>query len=334
MGTDMATSQDFATWTCGQSLDPRYLLHALRAMAPDLKRIAAGSTHKTIYMPDIEQLRIPRPPMTEQRRIADFLDAETTRIDQMQIATRRQAALFSERLSESIRLATTTGEGPSRKTGISWMPEMNDSWNLAKVSHAFRTGSGTTPTSDRPEYFGGPHAWVNSADINNGDIYVSEKSVTSSALRAFPALKIHPIGSLVIALYGQGTTKGKTGILRIDACVNQACGVLTPTGFITAEYASYWFRAHKGGIVGLALGAGQPNLSQDLIRQLKIPAPGTSEQHRVVNELQSQEQAIQRKSALLKAREQILAERRQALITAAVTGQIDISTASGRGIED
>ncbi|GAB3802878.1 hypothetical protein [Micromonospora zhanjiangensis] len=53
----MATSQDFATWTCGEKLDRRYLLHALRAMAPDLRRVAAGSTHKTIYMPDIEAHR-------------------------------------------------------------------------------------------------------------------------------------------------------------------------------------------------------------------------------------------------------------------------------------
>ena len=76
LGSDMATSQDFATWTCGPRLYPRYLLHALRAMAPDLRRLSSGSTHKTVYMPDIEELRIPLPPMPEQLRIAAYLDAQ------------------------------------------------------------------------------------------------------------------------------------------------------------------------------------------------------------------------------------------------------------------
>ena len=89
LGADMATSQDFATWTCGPKLDPRYLLYALRAMAPDLRRLVAGSTHKTIYMPDVEQLRIPLPALAEQRAIAGFLDAEVAYIDK--IRRRRDA---------------------------------------------------------------------------------------------------------------------------------------------------------------------------------------------------------------------------------------------------
>ena len=60
MGSDMATSQDFVTWTCGPLLEPRFLLLCLRAMRRDLlERLAQGSTHKTIYMPDIESIRVP-----------------------------------------------------------------------------------------------------------------------------------------------------------------------------------------------------------------------------------------------------------------------------------
>src|SRR6266542_1214976 len=100
LGADMATSQDFATWTCGGQLDRKYLLHTLRAMAPDLRRLAMGSTHKTIYMPDIAELRIPLPSIEEQRRIADFLDNENARIDQL--AERRSVQV---RLLEARRLA-------------------------------------------------------------------------------------------------------------------------------------------------------------------------------------------------------------------------------------
>jgi len=83
LGTDMATSQDFVTWTCGPKLDPRYLLWALRAERDDILQRTQGSTHKTIYMPDIEQLTIPLPPLDEQRRVVEYLDRETMRIDEV-----------------------------------------------------------------------------------------------------------------------------------------------------------------------------------------------------------------------------------------------------------
>jgi type I restriction enzyme S subunit len=72
MGTDMATSQDIVTWTCGPRVRPRYLLLCLRAMRRDLlERLAMGSTHKTIYMPDVESIQIPLPPIEEQDSIVD-----------------------------------------------------------------------------------------------------------------------------------------------------------------------------------------------------------------------------------------------------------------------
>ncbi|MDP8907562.1 MAG: restriction endonuclease subunit S [Chloroflexota bacterium] len=67
MGVDMAVSQDFMTWTCGPRLDPWYLLHTLRATRPELRSLMYGSTHQTIYMPDLLALRIPLPSPEEQR---------------------------------------------------------------------------------------------------------------------------------------------------------------------------------------------------------------------------------------------------------------------------
>lgn len=69
MGVEMAVSQDFMTWTCGPSLDPHYLLIALRAMQPEIRRLMYGSTHKTIYMPDLHALRIPLPELARQQEI-------------------------------------------------------------------------------------------------------------------------------------------------------------------------------------------------------------------------------------------------------------------------
>jgi type I restriction enzyme, S subunit len=81
MGVPMATSQDFVNWICGDQLDPRYLMHALRCSRTELRALSTGSTHKTIYLRVAEMFRILMPPLEDQLRIVDILDkAEALRV--------------------------------------------------------------------------------------------------------------------------------------------------------------------------------------------------------------------------------------------------------------
>jgi type I restriction enzyme S subunit len=108
MGSAMATSQDFVTWQCGPKLDPFYLLWCLRAMRGDLLgRLAMGSTHKTIYVPDLQMLRIPLPPIAEQRDIVESIRQANSRIDVAVDAIRRQIELLAERRQALITAAVT-----------------------------------------------------------------------------------------------------------------------------------------------------------------------------------------------------------------------------------
>jgi type I restriction enzyme, S subunit len=110
MRRDMATSQDFVTWTCGPLLEPRFLLLCLRAMRPDLlNRLAQGSTHKTIYMPDIESIRIPLPPVAEQRLIVEESWRHLRRIDHAVDRINNQLRLLVER-RQALITAAVTGE--------------------------------------------------------------------------------------------------------------------------------------------------------------------------------------------------------------------------------
>jgi type I restriction enzyme S subunit len=108
MGQDMATSQDFVTWTCGPRLDPFYLLWCLRAMRQDLLgRLAMGSTHKTIYVPDLQMLRVPLPELGEQREIVARIREANARIDRLVDAINTQLALLAERRQALITAAVT-----------------------------------------------------------------------------------------------------------------------------------------------------------------------------------------------------------------------------------
>ena len=110
MGVDMATSQDFATWTCGPSLRPRFLLLCLRVMRQDLLgRLAMGSTHKTIYMPDIEALRIPLPPIVEQDAIVEAVWQRLGAINRAVDRLSHQIGLLVEH-RQALITAAVTGE--------------------------------------------------------------------------------------------------------------------------------------------------------------------------------------------------------------------------------
>lgn len=119
MGRDMATSQDFVTWTCGPKLDPYYLLWCLRAMRSDLLgRLAMGSTHKTIYVPDLQTLRIPLPPIDEQRNIVARIRASNAEVDNLVDLIGRQQDLLFERKQALITAAVTGQFDPTTARSV------------------------------------------------------------------------------------------------------------------------------------------------------------------------------------------------------------------------
>ena len=103
----MASSQDFADWIPGDQLTSEYLLFCFRAMGPVFDKLMIGSTHKTIYMPDIRRLAIPVPPLPEQQAIADYLDEKTAKIDSLIADKQRQVELLKEYRKSLISEAVT-----------------------------------------------------------------------------------------------------------------------------------------------------------------------------------------------------------------------------------
>lgn len=112
LGRPMATSQDFADWVCGSKLSPRYLLQVFLHMSREWKRLQAGSTHQTIYMPTFKKLQILLPPFDEQEAIADVGEAFDQRIAAERVALDElrasKGALAQELLSGRVRLPEAT----------------------------------------------------------------------------------------------------------------------------------------------------------------------------------------------------------------------------------
>jgi type I restriction enzyme, S subunit len=107
MGCDMATTQDFANWICGPTLLPEFLLFSLRSMDQEFRRLMMGSTHNTIYMPDIQSLRIGLPPIAEQVMIVNYVRAKTAEYETLTRASEQAIGLLMERRNSLISAAVT-----------------------------------------------------------------------------------------------------------------------------------------------------------------------------------------------------------------------------------
>ncbi|WP_130473039.1 restriction endonuclease subunit S [Candidatus Magnetaquicoccus inordinatus] len=107
MGCDMATTQDFANWVCGPELISEFLLFVMRGLRNEFNRLMMGSTHQTIYMPDIAKLALGVPPLPEQSAIVAYLDQQTAKLDTLTAEAQRAIELLKERRSALISAAVT-----------------------------------------------------------------------------------------------------------------------------------------------------------------------------------------------------------------------------------
>jgi type I restriction enzyme, S subunit len=214
-----------------------------------------------------------------------------------------------------------------KKTGVEWTPEVPDNWEFCKISHGFLViGSGTTPRSDNSDYYDGQIPWVTTSELREKVIYDTKKKLTTEAVLSNSALRLYEKGSLLIAMYG--ATIGRLGILGIKATVNQACCVFDKPIKFDTKFVFWWFRAAKPILLSQSSGGGQPNLSQDLLKQLKVSAPSPLEQKEIADYLDGKTSKIDLLLQKLGRQIELLKEYRASLITSAVTGQIKITSSS------
>lgn len=107
MGVDMATTQDFANWVCGEKLHPEFLLQVFRSMKGEYRRLMMGSTHNTIYMPDIQAFRFALPPLPEQLRIVGHIKEKASTFDDLISEAVIAVRLLTERRTTLISAAVT-----------------------------------------------------------------------------------------------------------------------------------------------------------------------------------------------------------------------------------
>lgn len=205
-----------------------------------------------------------------------------------------------------------------KNSDVEWIGVIPTDWDMWKISHACPyVASGTTPKSDGDLYYGGENLWVTTGELREVIITDTQKKITDQARLDMPTLRLHPEGSVAIAMYG--ATIGRLGIFGKAATTNQACCVLPPSNIIHNKYIFYWLLATRQEIINLSSGGGQPNVNQEKIASLKVSAPDYKLQQTIANFLDHETAKI---DTLIEKQQQLIAllkEKRQAVISHAVT---------------
>jgi len=302
---------------------PRFVWYALQCV--DFAAHSAKAAVPGIDRNDIHGLPAVAPPLTEQGVIAAFLDRETAKIEALVTEQQLLIDLLKEKRQAVISHAVTKGLNPNAKmkpSGIEWIGDVPAHWDVVAIKWISPVKRGASPRPiDDPIYFDdeGDYAWVRIADVSASDTgRLSATSQRLSNLGSSLSVQLEP-GSLFVSIAG---TVGKPCITEIKACIHDGF-VYFPALNIDPRFL---FRVFEAGICygGLGKLGTQLNLNTDTIGSIRIAVPPSEETRMIGAFIDREVEVIEGLVTNIVHAIRLLHERRTALISAAVTGQIDV----------
>jgi len=209
-------------------------------------------------------------------------------------------------------------------------PEFADKWEEKKLGEIAEISSGGTPSRAKKEYWNGNIPWVSTTLIDFNIIVKTEEQITEEGLKNSSA-KLFPKGTLLMAMYGQGKTRGKIAILGIKASTNQACGAIMPNILILNNIFLFQNLAKRyDEIRDLSNQGGQENLSGGIIKGLGITLPQLPEQTKIANFLT----AIDEKILALKQKKTLLEQYKKGIMQQIFSQQLRFKNDDGADFDD
>lgn len=293
-----------------------------------------GATVESIEYDYLSNSLVACPPDEEQSAIATFLDRETGKIDALIAEQERLFVLLAEKRQAAISHAVAKGLNPNvpkKDSGVQWLGDVPAHWDIVPLRYVSKIGNGSTPNRDNPAYWaeaGTP--WLNSSVVNQIEVTSSDQFVTPVALEECHLPVVTP-PAILVGITGQGRTRGMVSPLKFDATISQHIAYVKPVASVLdVEYLQLFFECaylrlrEESDAAGSTKGA----ITCDRLSRLKVPIPPIDEQVDIAVQLRANLSKVDSLSDAAISSRGILLERRAALITAAVTGKIDVREAS------
>jgi type I restriction enzyme S subunit len=323
---DVVVSTGYIVLKSTGVLKPRYIRWLLHEFdVSHMKTLGAG-VRQTINYSDIGNSYFCAPAETEQEAISTFLDYEAAKIDALIEKQQQLIELLKEKRQAVISRAVTKGlnpNAPMKDSGVEWMGQVPKHWKTGCIGYYAQISSGATPDRNNPAYWNGDIPWVKTGEVKYEEIFESEEHISEDAL-CNSSVKLSPPGTVLMAMYGQGVTRGRVALLGVPATYNQACAAITPSAELLNHYLIYFFMGAYHAIRDGGNETSQMNLNAEIVGKFKVTIPPLNEQHQIVTHLKPT--LVKFDSMINRAESAILLmqERRTALISAAVTGKIDV----------
>lgn len=267
------------------------------------------------------------PPITEQVAIATYLDTHCAKIDNLISIQQKRIALLQELKQSVITHAVTKGLNPNvemKQSGVEWIGDVPKHWEVMPIKYIADTNSGATPKNikgrqnERSDI-----KWVRTTDLSDicDYVYDSSEYLSREEMKSASCPWL-PKNTVVVAMYGGSGTIGKAGILGCDSTINQALCSLETTKLEDYRYLYYNIKSLRPYWMKLAASSRKdPNISQEIIRNMDVPVPGIDEQTKIVQYLDRKCTTINTSISNAQHQIDLLQEYKQSLITEVVTGK-------------
>lgn len=252
--------------------------YLIQSLSKKILDIAYGGAQPNISGKAIEEIMIPLPPKAEQERIAELLDSHLAQVET--IKTRLNAIFpILKKFRQSVLADAVSG-----RLIANWrFDETKSNWKNTNIGHISTVKTGKTPLRKEEKYWqNGDIPWLTSAATGEDFCYKAEEFITETAVKELN-LKPFPKGSLMMAMYGEGKTRGQVTELMIDASCNQACAVIQVNEDLALrKFVKLRLKENYDITRKMASGGNQPNLNLNKVREIEINLPPIEEQTEIV----------------------------------------------------
>lgn len=312
LGVDAATNQAICGIYKNENIDSHYLYNYLFYKKQKLVNQGIGGAQPNISQTILKNLDLPLPPKPTQLAIVSKIEELFSEIEKgveslftakQQLKTYRQSVLkwaFEGKLSANydydlddemntmIKQDKNHSSSQNQNNHSSDIDELPKGWKWVSIKDVANVGTGATPLKSKSEYYGGNIPWVTSGALNEEYVREATDFVTEKAIKE-TNLSIYPKHTLLVAMYGEGKTRGKCSELLIEACTNQAIAALSFQGHDISikPYLKYFLLKNYNDVRKKSSGGVQPNLNLGIIKKLEFPLAPVEEQHKIVEAIES-----------------------------------------------
>ena len=316
LGIDAATNQACAVGVPYFIMNKEFMFYYFLSQRKTLIELGKGGAQPNISQAIIKDFPHLLPPFNEQKRIVNKIKRLLSKIDEAKrlieeaketFELRRAAILDkafrgeltrkwreeNKNIEDAESLYVKIKESQSIRRKVSKEINIKDlrysipsTWKWVRLGDVFTITSGGTPKRTIPEYYEGNIPWIKTGEIKWNAINESEEQITPEAV-ANSSAKLLPPNTVLVAMYGQGLTRGRAAILSVEATCNQAVCALLPNDYIAPEFIFYYFMEGYQRFRQVAKGGNQENLSVSLISDFIFPLPPLEEQRVIITTLQN-----------------------------------------------